>query len=248
MTKTILSFLLLGLLTSCAIHTGNISTGPVIDCPYRHTVTGTARVIQPLGLGGVDRDALIKEAKQDLYSKHPYNKDIKLSNFAADYKYSNFLLISATKVTVSADLFDCSPTATSGLNVENIEGPSTIGGLTKGDSIIYDEKGYHKGVFSNYLNSGNYEIQYITKSKKMRTAKVSPSLVFKTTRDDSNMRYFGFNVGETAFIEVEKLKTNIKTKKSCMILGLNVTSVIISYVKDDGTSRMVTVGKSALKK
>lgn len=247
MKSILLNASLAGILSSCAFHSGNVSSGSVIDCPLRYTAKGIAKTNKLFGIGGLERDALIVEAKQDLYTKFPYSKEIKLSNFAVDFKTSFIFFYSSTKVTVSADVFDCS--ATSGNNsIEKNSSATLSGGLKKGDSITFEYNGYHKGTYLQETTNGRYHIEYLQKNGARKQRKIDPDLVFKTSVDPSNINYYGFNIGDNAFIEVDNLKTKVKSKKSCKIIGINSTSAVISYIKDDGIERILTVNKLYLKK
>lgn len=244
-----LSFLLLATLaTSCAYHVGNVSTGSHIDCPMRYIATGSSKSYKVLGIGGINKEALIMEAKQDLYQKFPYQKDVKLSNFSVDFQYLFVLVYFRTKVTVSADVFDCSTDKLGTKDFRPEDRNMAIGGFVKGDSLLYEFEGYHKGTFVKYAGNGKFEIEYRAESGKTKTTVADPDLIFKTSKDTYNVNYYGFDVGETANVTVKNSKTNTKTMKPCTIIGLNSKYAIVSYVKDSGETSISTVRKSVLKK
>lgn len=244
-----LSFLLLATLaTSCAYHVGNVSTGSHIDCPMRYIATGTAQTHKVLGIGGINKEALIVEAKQELYQKFPYQKDVKLSNFSVDYQFTFWLLYSRTKVTVSADVYDCNVEKQGIKDFRPEDRSMAIGGFIKGDSLLYEFEGYHKGTFLKYAGNGKFEISYDAGNGKTKTTVADPDLIFKTSKDTYNVNYYGFELGETVNVTVKNSKTNTKTLKPCTIIGLNSKYAIVSYVKDSGETSISTVKKSVLKK
>ncbi len=79
-----LTIVSLAFLSSCAFHSGNVSSGSIVDCPLKTIVTGKASTKKFLGLGGLNKTALIVEAKQDLYRKITVKKDLKLTNFTVE--------------------------------------------------------------------------------------------------------------------------------------------------------------------
>lgn len=242
MKKFLIASLFLGMLSSCAFHSGNVSSGSIVDCPMKTIVTGKASTKKILGLGGLTKTALIVEAKQDLYKKITAKKDLKLTNFTVDFKTTYVLLYSSTIATVSADLFDCGDTA----NVSSYA-PPMIGGLLPGDSIIYEYNGFHKGFVTKHLSKERCAITFHYNNARLKKQKVSQDLIYKITEHSSNKTYFGYDIGEQASVEVLNLKTNTKTIKPCTIIGLNENRLLISYSKEDGQDRVLSIDKSLIR-
>lgn len=242
MKNFLFAFLFLGMLSSCAFHSGNVSSGSLVDCPMKTIVTGNASTRKFLGLGGLNKTALIVEAKQDLYRKITTKKDLKLTNFTVDFKTTYILFYSSTIATVSADLFDCGDTVHVGSY-----SPPMIGGLLPGDSIIYEYNGFHKGFVSKHLSKERCAITFQYKNTRLKKQKVSQDVIYKITEHSSNKNYFGYNIGEQASVEVLNLKTNTKTIKPCTIIGLNENRLLISYIKEDGQDRVLSVDKSLIR-
>jgi hypothetical protein len=245
MKKGILIFFIGIILSSCAFHSGNISSGPVIDCPMKDIVTGEASTVRLFGLiGGFDRNGLILEAKRDLYSKYKIGKNFRLTNFSVDFKTSFVLFYSVTKATVSADLHDCDTSVNS---EHSADINPMIGGLCAGDSIIYEYGEFYKGQLKKHAGNGNYIITFQTLKGKIREKKVNPSLIYKTSVHTENKSYFGHNIGETVYVEVYVLASKTKVMKPCRIVGLNRDRLLISYIKDDGMERILSVEKNKIK-
>ncbi|MBO9699561.1 MAG: hypothetical protein J7604_05080 [Sporocytophaga sp.] len=242
MKNFLLEFLFLGMLSSCAFHSGNVSSGSIVDCPMKTIVTGKASTRKFLGLGGLNKTALIVEAKQDLYRKITDKKDLKLTNFTVDFKTTYILFYSSTIATVSADLFDCGDT----VNVVSYN-PPMIGGLLLGDSIIYEYNGFHKGLVTKHLSKERCAITFLYNNARLKKQKVSQDVIYKITEHSSNRNYFGYDIGEQASVEVLNLKTNTKTIKPCRIIGLNENRLLISYSKEDGLERVLSVDKSQIR-
>ncbi|GAL84188.1 hypothetical protein MYP_1416 [Sporocytophaga myxococcoides] len=233
-------------LSSCAFHSGNVSSGSIVDCPMKTIITGQASTSKFLGLGGLSKNALIVDAKQDLYRKISVKKNLKLTNFSVDFKTTYILFYSSTIATVSADLFDCSGTEDSSPNADS-DNQSMIGGLLPGDSIIYEYNGFHKGLVSKHLSKERCAITFQYNNGRLKKQNVSQNVIFKITEHTSNKNYFGYDIGEKASVEVLNLKTNTKTVKPCTIIGLNENKLLISYNKEDGQERILSVDKSLIR-
>ncbi len=250
-----LPFILIALLSSCAFHTGNVSTGSHIDCPLVYIGFGSAATSKLFGLGGLEKDALILLAKKDLYQKFPYKKGIKLTNLSVDYKNSFLLFYSRTLVTVSAEVYDCNEYQkdTSRLSEKIIELP-LINGFIVGESILHefayypDEKKYAKGILKKHLSNNKVLIDYIDGNKMKVNKKTKYETLFKTTKYATNRSYFGFEVGDTSTFQSYNSKTLEKKMKKCTVLGLNIDKIYIEYVKDNGENKKLALDKLMLKK
>lgn len=233
------------ILSSCAFHTGNISSGAVIDCPMKTIVTGQASTIKFFGLGGLNKNALILEAKKDLYKTHLSNKNIKLTNFSVDFKTSFILFYTSTIATVSADLYDCgAPTET----YFEPEASPMINGLSAGDSIIYEYGRMYHGQINSISINNKCKISYKNSKGKEKSKTVDQQLIFKTSKHPDNKLYFGYKIGEEAHVDVVILKTNEKLVKPCTIIGLNHEKLLISYFKEDGQERILSIDKNQIRK
>lgn len=100
------------LLTSCAVHNGTYDSGVALT-NNRFRVVGTAEgqagTTYVLWIGGLGKDALVAEAKKNLYSRYPLTKGMILANVTVDFKQSFFFVAGATLVTVSGDVIDFNP-------------------------------------------------------------------------------------------------------------------------------------------
>lgn len=107
------SFLIgLLLLSGCAFHNGAYDSGVAITNNQFRVVgmaEGQAHTTHILWIGGLSKDALVMEAKRDLYSKYPLTKGMILTNVTVDIKRSFFLVAGSTLVTLSADVIDFNP-------------------------------------------------------------------------------------------------------------------------------------------
>lgn len=245
----ILYLIVAAALGSCAFHTGNVSCGGQIDCPVVNLATGTAKTEHIFGFGGLNKNALILEAKKYLLSKYPYRKGVFISNYTVDYKNTFFPFYHSTKVFISAEVFDCNYKVDSVLFADK---NPTVNGFRVGDSILFDFNGkiksFKKGVVSNQMGSVKIKIEYINKKHTRLNKKVYYDCVFKTTKSIENVNYFGFEVGEIAYIRILNKVTNTKSVKTCKIIGLNFKKCLIEYVSDDNSTKLIVAERDLIKK
>jgi hypothetical protein len=246
--KIISTLIILLLFSACSFHTGNISSGAHIDCPMIYIATGTASTTKILGIGGSSKDALIVEAKNDLYRKFPYKKGIKLSNFSVDYKNSYFLFVATTKVTVSADVHDCNSIPGNDSIMNQIP---AINGFRVGDSILYLYfNGEHETVINKatLVSFGNNDKVIIKDAGIKKPFKRSIYNIYKATSSTENNYIFGFNIGEEVLVTFMNDESDIKSKKKCIIKGINNEKVIIEYLNSKNVVTTQVVEKQFIRK
>jgi len=96
------------LLEGCIVfHSGGVSGGPLLSSKSKFIkfARGEARHLFVLGVGNININELINDAKKDMYMNNPLETDQYYSNFTTDItsKYI-FLFIQLTQVRVSADI------------------------------------------------------------------------------------------------------------------------------------------------
>ncbi len=245
--KKVFSILSLALLLSaCSFHTGNISSGTPIDCPIMYIASGTAGTTRFLEIGGLNKDALIMEAKNDLYRKHPYTKNIKLSNFSVDYKNTFFFPFHTTKVTVSADVYNCNIKFSDSLDDKSV---FRVNGFKIGDEVFIESYMIPEislGKVMNHL-AGNLVLvgDGGIKLGKNGTA-FSYSSIYRAVKDPENVRYFGIDIGEKFPISVVNYETGIKYKTECTVIGINHESAIVEFITTKGKTLRMSIEKEKL--
>lgn len=127
------------LLSSCAFHSGMMTSNlpGSSETEIIGTAKGEAKMTHVLFFGGLERNAIVAEAKRNLYHNYRLKKGEFFGNVSVDFKFVPLLLFNITTVTVTADVFaenvkdELHPIY--GRNLE--ENLSTISPL-KGDSVI----------------------------------------------------------------------------------------------------------------
>lgn len=99
--------LILFLCNSCAFHKGVMTGNASLQGTNFELIdmaTGKASTVKVLGIGGLNKNALVLEAKRDLYSNYPLSIGQAFANVTVDFKNSYILVVSITDVTISADI------------------------------------------------------------------------------------------------------------------------------------------------
>ena len=109
MKKIIILFVTTIMLSSCAsFHSGYIAgTAPPVENNFKYVgnVLGTSQATYVFGIGGLLRDGLVREAKNNLIQQTTLQDGQTLVNFTVDHKKSFYLGIVWThKVVVTADI------------------------------------------------------------------------------------------------------------------------------------------------
>lgn len=107
--KTIVGFLFMSALTSCAFHSGMMNNSVQLNqnnFKYVRNASGVAKTTKIIGIGGIEKQALVAEAKKDLLNNYPLKDGQALANIVVDFKTSFFLVLMETKVTVTADIVE----------------------------------------------------------------------------------------------------------------------------------------------
>ncbi|MBN2681822.1 MAG: hypothetical protein JXR58_04900 [Bacteroidales bacterium] len=96
-------------LNSCAMHNGVLSSNAVFADKNFKVIgigIGESQSIKILGFGGLKKNALVFEAKDDLYKKTCLKQGQILTNITLDYKHEFYIVFSKTKVTISGEIVD----------------------------------------------------------------------------------------------------------------------------------------------
>jgi hypothetical protein len=98
------------LLSGCGIHNGymnnSASLGEANFGYVKQGLIGTSSTLQVLGIGGLDKMAMVEEAKQMMLKDNPLQPNQALANITVNWKNSFFLLVFTTDCTVTADIVE----------------------------------------------------------------------------------------------------------------------------------------------
>lgn len=171
------------LLTSCSYHIGTIGggTGTITNDQFANIdfAYGVAKTTNFLGIGGNKKDALVLEAKRNLYLSSKLRPTQVIGQTTVDFKRTFFFPILTTKVTVSAEIIDFSTDSVSSTET-NGNRNRFINSKKSGQFEIGEEVFYSKNlntVFSATIldyQKGNYIIKYIDQNNNLRIKKAIP--------------------------------------------------------------------------
>jgi hypothetical protein len=73
---------------------------------YVKLVKGETEISKILGFGGLSTEALVSDAKINMFQNYPLKDNQAYANISVDFKNSNFLVVTKTKVTITADIIE----------------------------------------------------------------------------------------------------------------------------------------------
>jgi hypothetical protein len=108
MKKVYLLFVVLStLLSSCALHNGYINNSVALSSNnyiIKGQANGAATATYIFGFGGLDRTAMVAEAKKEMMYNFPLREGEAYANISVDKKNTIILFVRTAKVTISADI------------------------------------------------------------------------------------------------------------------------------------------------
>jgi hypothetical protein len=102
------SIVVLAIMTSsCGMHHGmGMSNASLSENNFKMVryAQGSVKTTKIFGLGGLAKNALVAEAKEQMMSSYPLQDGQALANMTVDFKTSIIFFVITTKVTVTADI------------------------------------------------------------------------------------------------------------------------------------------------
>ncbi len=219
MKTKLLGLLIIPILTSCAIHSGSISSHDIsaktkfVDVAY-----GTSNANYILGIGGLTQEAIITNAKKQLYINRPLKAGESYANFTLDLKRSYYVLLSKLTVTVSADIIEETD------HLENKRfSDSFINAITPKQTKINHDALFSVGDKVMITNYKQGIIEKFGANNKVFIRLNNGKLISKSIRTIYNMEttYNGLSIGD----KFEDLAISGKVKA----LGYNKLVIIDKY-------------------
>ena len=217
--------------TSCAFHSGMMTGNAAItdaNFQYIALVKGTATTTHVLGIGGLKKDALMFEAKKDLFSKYPLRRGQALANVTVDIKRTYVFIVMKTKATVTADVVDYNlPEVPSQVDTQLVN--SYLGELNEnydilsGDSVYFLNHGHiDKGVVGRQ-NGSTFRIKYSGKAGDTFFTNANMETTLLKSNGNKPAVYRNFKTGE-------KVRVLLDTEvKEAEIFGFNAVTVGVKY-------------------
>jgi hypothetical protein len=203
MKRTILAITVICILSSCATHQGTMNISTIDNnIIYQRTAIGVSQSNRILGIGGGSRDALIYDAKRELFKNYPIQANESYMNFTLDIKNTKYILYAQTKITVKADIIK----TTTDSNTQPFS-DSFINQLGRndffkselfeiGDTIIFDNS--KKGVIISFPKFEQAKILIISEQESLQSKDMSIYDIYTNNKD-----FKGYKIGEYFVIEEE---------------------------------------------
>ncbi|MCA1764122.1 MAG: hypothetical protein LC664_14190 [Flavobacteriales bacterium] len=217
------------LLASCAFHEGMISGSAALtngDFRVLRIAQGSAKTVHVLGIGGLDPQALVYEAKLDMHYNNPLNPGQVFANFTVDFKRSFFPLVGTTIATVTAEVIEFNPADVEKADnyykqqmeekerLERLDGKSF---LVTGDSVgVHFSGKFHRMKALELVGSNASKIE----SENGSTFIFNLSDLY-LIEPEKGLRKHRFEVGQ----DVEILENG--KRKSGVIEGINPESAVV---------------------
>ena len=170
------------ILSSCSYHMGNIGGGSaaITDANYSNIdfAYGAAKTVNVLGIGGNQKDALVLEAKRNLYLNYNLKPGQAIGQTTIDFKRTFFFPVLVTKVTLSAEIIDFSEDEINqsdmNENFKSFVNEPKNTQLFFGEKVLYFSKGDTIPARFLGIDGANYFIKYFDESNNLRIKHVSP--------------------------------------------------------------------------
>jgi hypothetical protein len=156
---------------------------------------GKSYASKVLGIGGLNKESMVLEAKQNMYANHPLRRGEAFANVSVDFREAFYVLFSRTTVTISADIVRFGGGEQGSVqplfNTPQDNKPVySAHGISVGDTVKLFTARFQKNaalpvafVVKEVLPKNNFRIADLDGNSEERTADVSD--LFLTKKNDS---------------------------------------------------------------
>lgn len=248
--------ILLVFLSSCAFHSGLMTGNASLSDPEFSIVDfaiGSSETVKVFGIGGLNADAVVLEAKRNLYENYPLEKGQALANVTVDFKREYYLIVSKLKVIISAEIVDFNAPQGEEIkafsSLHEIENSSNHDFFKIGDEILFPFTGeFKKGKVTN-ISKKTITIRYYDVRNRLRTIKQPDTQIFLSGSHPGGIE---FNVNEKVTVPVstdmDHMGDTSYLSKDAVIIGLGTESALIEYLDDNHESKRAVKSYDVLKK
>ena len=227
--KLIYVLTLILIVSSCAIHNGNITTFDNTNTTskdFKDIAIGYSKANYLLGVGGLKQKSLIYDAKRKLNS-YKLEPGQSFSNLVLDTRTTNFLLFQRREAFVYADVVqtDTAQTVNYSENFRLYNPIQQEKQLTLNEDVIY----YHKNQIHKAkvirLNSNAAKLFRVTPNGDIKLVRKHYKYIFKT-KNDAYEKNHDYTVNDTVKFHLHYSNTEIRPSAG-VIIGLNEKSALI---------------------
>jgi hypothetical protein len=109
-TKLFAALLSIALFSGCAIHSGYMNNSASLSQAnfnyVKKSISGSVYTTQVFGIGGLEKEAMVEEAKKEMLNENPLQPNQALANLTVNWKNSFYIVVIETKCTVTADVIE----------------------------------------------------------------------------------------------------------------------------------------------
>jgi len=206
---------LLLLMGSCAFH-GGMMTANLLPNPESEIVGqgfGRAKTVHVLGIGGLDHQSLMADAKRNLYANRPLKKGETYANLVVNTRIIPWIMVIVTELTVTADIVKLQADSVDTTFHSVFQPPLNENGIrlfSKDD--IWVKAGDKVTVYTGNLMEEVVVVEVIN-DKKVRVSSAFIGLQkygkrrFFLTDKSIRFQHLDFHVGDAVAIKVEGNET-----------------------------------------
>lgn len=225
---------LLLLLSSCAFHSGMISSsqlGSKTYYQYEDISVGYAKATYFLGIGGLRKDALLNDAKRNLYLSYPLKPNQVFDNLTLDTKTTYILPFSKVEMILVADVVELDSSHQISMRDGYLKAltqtaTSSKGYLSNYEPVLLLENGkaYPGRVVS--INRRTATIFYINSDGFIRVGSKPYVDIYKTSNLDALQTKVGVELGDVwnfSLLRSNSSTYNVQGK----VIGINSDFILI---------------------
>ncbi len=101
---------ILSLFSGCALHSGYMQSSASLNSNnfsyVKRDVQGSASALYVLGIGGLNKTALVNEAKNDLLKNYQLQNNQALVDITVNWKNTYYLLVMKNECTITASIVE----------------------------------------------------------------------------------------------------------------------------------------------
>ena len=147
---------------------------------------GTASAFTFFGIGGNNKDALVLEAKRNLYLNHQLKPNEAIGQTTVDFKKTMYFPFVTTKVTISAEIIDFSESKSDTLAFQNFTGNKSPKEFALGEKVTFINHRTSINATVIDFDRGKYVIKYFNKHNNLKIKYVYASSLLKKDGSSTN--------------------------------------------------------------
>ena len=109
-TKFLAALFVATLFSGCAIHSGFMNNSASLSQAnfdyVKKSISGSVTTTQVFGIGGLEKEAMVEEAKKVMLKDNPLQPNQALANITINWKNAFYVVVIESKCTVTADVIE----------------------------------------------------------------------------------------------------------------------------------------------